>query len=330
MKLLAFILPLLFFVACKKQNPVVDTPIIISEEPLIILSSDWEKDNILSLDFPKSAAVYQNKSALNGHSFKATAFVFNLADTNLVISTALNTNRLTPNNWLANEKGNILAVINGGYFDLTNGQSYSLVVNENKMLSANVKALTRSFNGVNTSYYPTRCAFGLTDRKPSCEWIYNVTGTVNYAYPGPSPNALNAAPEAKPSETFPVNGSVWSPQTAIGGSPMLLKNGNVMISDVEELIDVNNKTGRSRSAIGFTAKNRVVILAIEKNATTENLGASLAEMAQLLKDIGCTNAINLDGGGSTCLLVNNGKTTNQPEGNTQRAVSSVIFVKKKN
>ena len=329
MKIFTFLSAIIFFLACKKQEIVIVPPVIVPEETLIILSSDWEKDNILSLDFPKSAAVYQNKSVLNGHSFKGTAFVFNLADTNLVISTALNTNRLTPTNWLTNEKGNVLAVINGGYFDLTNGQSYSLVVNENKMLSANVKALTRSFNGINTSYYPTRCAFGLTNRIPSCEWIYNVAGTTNYAYPTPSPNALNTAPQAKPSEIFPANSSVWSPQTAIGGSPMLLKKGNIMISDVEELIDINNKTGRSRSAIGFTAKNRVVILAIEKNATTGNLGVSLSEMAQLLKDMGCTDAINLDGGGSTCLLVNNGKVTNQPEGNTQRAVSSVIFVKKK-
>ena len=309
---------------------MITPPVIVPEEVLINLPSDWKKDSLLSLDFPKSAAVYQNKSLLNGNTFKATAFVFNLADTNLIVSTALNTNRLTPNDWLKNEKGNVLAIINGGYFDLTNGQSYSLVVNENKMLSANVKALTRSFNGVNTSYYPTRCALGFTNRIPSCEWIYNISGTINYAYPAPSPNALNTAPQAKPSENFPANGSVWSPQTAIGGAPMLLKKGNIAISDVEELIDVNNKTGRSRSAIGFTAKNRIVLLAVERNTTTGNAGASLSEIAQLLKDMGCTDAINIDGGGSTCLLVNNGKSTNQPEGNTQRAVSSVIFVKKKN
>lgn len=330
MKTFTFLCSLLFLMACKKQVIVITPPVVVPEEALINLSSDWKKDSLLSLGFPKSAAVYQNTTPLNGNVFKATAFVFNLADTNLIISTALNTSRLTPSNWLANEKGNVLAVINGGYFDLTNGQSYSLVLNENKMLSANVKALTRSFNGTNTAYYPTRCAFGLTNRIPSCEWIYNVTGTTNYAYSSPSPNALNTAPQAKPSEIFPSNGSIWSPQTAIGGSPMLLKKGDIYISDVEELIDVNNKTGRSRSAIGFTAKNRVVILTVEKNANTGTQGANLLETAQLLKDMGCTNAINLDGGGSSCLLVNNGKPTNQPEGNTQRAVSSVIFIKNKN
>jgi exopolysaccharide biosynthesis protein len=219
--------------------------------------------------------------------------------------------------------------MNGGYFDLTNGQSYSLVINDGKMLSPNVKALTRTLNGAATSYFPTRAAFGLINKKPSFAWIYNVSGTSNYAYPQASPNLLNSPPQAKPSETFPSGGALWSPQVAIGGSPMLLKNGAITITDTEELIDINNKTGRSRSALGYTASNRLIFLAIEKNSTSTNVGASLVEEAQLLKDMGCTDAINLDGGGSTCLLVNNGKTTNLPEGNTQRAVTSVIMLKKK-
>lgn len=312
--------------ACAKQKVTPDPPIIV-EEPLITFPSDWKKDSTLSFGMGKTAAVFQYKTPLNGQPFKATAFVFNLNDTTLTLTTALDKNRLTPNQWLNTTQGNVLAVINGGYFDLTNGQSYSLVINDNKMLSPNVKALTRSYNGVNTSYFPTRCAFGISNRKPSVSWIYNVSGAINYAYPMPSPNALGAAPQEKPSEIFPVGGAIWSPTVAIGGSPMLLKDNVLRISDVEELIDINNKTGRSRSAIGYTATNRVVLLAIEKSS--ESVGANLEEMAQLLKNMGCSNAINLDGGGSTCLLVNNGKATNSPEAGAQRAVTSAIFIKKK-
>lgn len=96
-----------------------------------------------------------------------------------------------------------------------------------------------------------------------------------------------------------------------------------------KMIDVSNKTGRSRSAIGYMANNRIVLLAVEKSNANGTIGASLVELAQLLKDMGCSNAINLDGGGSTCLLVNHRKTTNLPEAGSQRAVSSVIMVKKK-
>jgi hypothetical protein len=327
MKKTLYFLFVIFIFSCKKMT-IVDPPIVI-EEPLITLPSTWEKNLILSEGMTKSSGVYEYKTPLNGSPFKATAFIFNLSDTNIVISTALNTSRLTPNQWQKNESGNVLALINGGYFDLTNGQSYSLVINDSKQLSANVKALTRTFNGATTTYFPTRSAFGLTNRQPSIDWIYNVTGTTNYSYPTVSENFLNYAPQPKPSETFPAGGKIWSPQVAIGGSPTLLKNGELKITDSEELIDINNKTGRARSAIGFTSKNRVIIVAVEKNTTNGTVGASLSELALLLKDMGCVEAMNLDGGGSTCLLVNNGKETNTPETGFQRSVSSVLIIKKK-
>jgi hypothetical protein len=328
-----YFLPISFFcsliLACEKQKMIVEPPPIVEETPLIILPSDWKKDSTLSYGMGKNAAVFQYKKPLNGQPFKAFAFVFNLNDTTITLSTALNKNKLTPNQWLNSMQDSVLAIINGGFFDLTNGQSYSLVVSEGKMLSPNVKALTRTYNGVNTSYYPTRCAFGIENRKPSVAWIYNVSGILNYEYPLPSPNALNGAPQPQPTTDFPAGGKTWSPNVAIGGSPMLLKEGNILISDEAEMIDVSNKTGRSRSAIGYTATNRVILLAVEKSSANGTIGASLAELAQLLKDMGCTNAINLDGGGSTCLLVNNRKVTNIPEAGSQRAVSSVIVVKKK-
>jgi hypothetical protein len=326
---------LLFFsfsISCKKEKIIVTTiPPIVVEEPLIALPSSWVKNDVLSKDLPKSAAVYEHKIALDGTSpFRAIAFVCNMNDTTLEFKTAMDTKKLTPTQWQTNETtGKTLALLNGGFFDLTNGQSYSLVVQQGKMLSSNVKVLTRTFNGVATSYFPTRAAFGISNKKMSCEWIYNVVGIENYTYTEPSPNFINYTPQAKPSQTFPTGATLWTPQVAIGGSPMLIKNNNIKITDSEEMIEVNNKSGRSRSALGYTAKNRLILLVIEKNTTSGNVGASLVETAQLLKDMGCIEAINLDGGGSTCLLVNNGLVTNIPEGNTQRAVTSVVMIKTK-
>ncbi|HCL04570.1 MAG TPA: hypothetical protein DHW64_00730 [Chitinophagaceae bacterium] len=56
-------------------------------------------------------------------------------------------------------------------------------------------------------------------------------------------------------------------------------------------------------------------------------GATLTQVAQLLKGIGCTEALNLDGGGSSCLLIN-GKETITPSDKTgQRAVPAVFMVR---
>ena len=314
--------------ACKKpQTP--DTPIIPGgggtpiDSTLITPPTGWTKSTTLSLGLPKTAAVYESTAP-----FKAFAFVFDLNDTTLSLKTAINTGRQTPSQWLSSLSGSPLMVVNGGYFDLTNGQSYSLVVNGGTMSTPNVKALTRALNGTNTSYYPTRGAFGLVGRTPAVGWTYNTSGTTNYIYTEPSPNALNTAPQAVPSPTFPMGGTVWSPLTAIGGSPVLMYKNAVKISDAEELIDINNTTGRSRTAIGFTANKRVVILVVEKGAAANATGTSLAETAQLMKNWGCTDALNLDGGGSTCMVMSGNQTVNTPEAGAQRAVTSVVYLVK--
>jgi hypothetical protein len=326
-KNLFFIACLLMALSCKKDNPIVTPPdntTTTKDTTLITPPLGWTKNTTLSLGFPKTAAFYETTTP-----FRAFACVFDLNDTTLSLRTAVNTARKVPSEWLASLGSNVLMLANGGYFDLTNGASYSLVVDNSKSLSYNVKALTRTFNGAAATYYPTRGAFGITGRTPSVGWVYNSSGADNYIYPTPSPNALNTAPQAVPSPTFPVGGAVWSPTVAIGGSPVLLYKSNINITDAAELIDINNTTGRSRTAIGFTAKNRVVIMTIELNASLGTKGASLAQTAQLMKDWGCTDAVNLDGGGSTCMLAANNQVTNTPEAGSQRAVTSVVYLVKK-
>ena len=324
-KLLIFTI-LIVLGACKKTpDPVV--PPIVDTYSLIAPPTGWVKNATLSTSFPKTAAIFEITAP-----FRAFACVFDLSDTTLALRTGLNTTRQTPTDWLSSISSDgtkVLMLANAGYFDLTNGSSYSLIVDNSKIASYNVKALSRSYNGATTSYYPTRGAFGLTKNTPSVNWIYNTSGTDNYSYPTPSPNALNSAPQAVPTASFPAGGALWSPSVAIGGSPVLMYKNSINISDAAELIDINNTTGRSRTAIGFTADKRIIVLTVEKNATKGTNGANLAETAQLMKDWGCTDALNLDGGGSTCMLAWGNQSTNTAEGSTQRAVTSVLYLTKK-
>ena len=84
-----------------------------------------------------------------------------------------------------------------------------------------------------------------------------------------------------------------------------------------------------RSAVGVTADGLLILFACEGRGMTEGVaGMSFAEEAAVLKALGCVEALNLDGGGSTCLLVG-GKETVKVSDGAQRAVGSVVILKAK-
>jgi len=58
-------------------------------------------------------------------------------------------------------------------------------------------------------------------------------------------------------------------------------------------------------------------------------GASLADLADLLGDLGCIDAINLDGGGSSTFVLKEGDTfnvKNSPSAGALRAVANGLMV----
>ena len=86
-----------------------------------------------------------------------------------------------------------------------------------------------------------------------------------------------------PTATFPSGGSIWSTNSAIGGSPMLLKANTVNITDEAELIVINNTTSRPRSGIGYNANGIVLMVAVEGDNPSTYSGINLANFAALLK-----------------------------------------------
>jgi exopolysaccharide biosynthesis protein len=71
----------------------------------------------------------------------------------------------------------------------------------------------------------------------------------------------------------------------------------------------------------------LIILVVEGRNPNAG-GATLLQEAQILKDLGCVEALNLDGGGSSCLLIN-GKETIKPSDKKQRAVPAVFIIQNK-
>lgn len=116
-------------------------------------------------------------------------------------------------------------------------------------------------------------------------------------------------------------------QHIISGGPYLLKDGEPYIDVVaERLQSIGGKN--PRTAIGYTANNDLILVTADGREGS-SVGLTLTELAQFMKSLGCTNAINLDGGGSTVMYIN-GQIVNHPPQPGGIALSNVITIARKN
>ena len=121
---------------------------------------------------------------------------------------------------------------------------------------------------------------------------------------------------------------------AICGTPRLVRNGVPKHEAREE----GSRSTRfidhplPRTAIGTDKKQTVVyIAAIEPTKTTTGTkGVSLMTLSSIMYEIGCYNAMNLDGGGSTAMMVQNKNVLFPNASNTGRSISVGLGVAIKN
>jgi exopolysaccharide biosynthesis protein len=112
---------------------------------------------------------------------------------------------------------------------------------------------------------------------------------------------------------------------------VLLQSGEIKISNNEERKfggkAINDK--HPRTAMGYTKDNKLIILVIQGRFPNMAEGATLTQQAQIFKDLGCWEALNLDGGGSSCLLVNGKETIKPSDKEGERPVPAVFMIKAK-
>ena len=115
---------------------------------------------------------------------------------------------------------------------------------------------------------------------------------------------------------------------AVGGGPRLLADGEVAITGEEEKFQPDILNGRApRTALGLTADNHLLMLTIDGRQSALSIGMSLEETAQILKDLGAVEAMNLDGGASARMVIR-GFTMNSPS--ADRLISNGVIVNKTN
>jgi hypothetical protein len=115
-------------------------------------------------------------------------------------------------------------------------------------------------------------------------------------------------------------------QQAVGGGPWLVRDGEVYVDGEAEDFAKESFVDRlhPRTAVGVT-KEGVLLLVTVDGRQAWSRGASLTELAGIMKRLGAYNAINLDGGGSTSLWALGG-VINAPSDGRLRPVANGLLV----
>ena len=111
---------------------------------------------------------------------------------------------------------------------------------------------------------------------------------------------------------------------AVGGYPMLVRGGRRVATGCKSSFCYRNP----RTAIGVTRGGRVLLVTVDGRRRT-SVGMSLVEEAGLMRHLGAANAMNVDGGGSTTMVVK-GRVVNVPSDGTDRAVSCAVLIVRRN
>ncbi|WP_336211521.1 phosphodiester glycosidase family protein [Nonomuraea sp. LPB2021202275-12-8] len=113
----------------------------------------------------------------------------------------------------------------------------------------------------------------------------------------------------------------------VAGGVGLVRNGNVKVTAKRDGHDSMNMILRRhpRTLVGTTRNGSLILAAIDGRQPGVTVGANFVEAAQFMRWLGATQAINLDGGGSTAMVVGN-KVVNRPADGSERAVGDALLV----
>lgn len=198
------------------------------------------------------------------------------------------------------KQANAIAALNGTFFDIANGGSVDYIKSNGEVINEN----RLSKNGKRANHQ--KSALLIQKGKLSiAKWDGN---------------------------------SDW--EKTLVADDIMVSGPLLILNQSEEKLDtanVFNKTRHPRTAVAITKNNKVLLITVDgRNANSA--GMSLFELSKLMRWLQADDAINLDGGGSTTLWINNwgeNGVVNYPTDNRkwdhegQRKVANVLLLKKK-
>ena len=110
-------------------------------------------------------------------------------------------------------------------------------------------------------------------------------------------------------------------ETAISGGPLLIHEGRPQSFSAPQ-------PRHPRTAIGWN-ETHYVLLVVDGRQKDLSRGMTFPELADYMLDLGCTEAMNLDGGGSSTLWLN-GRIVNSPSDGQERRIANGLILLQKN
>lgn len=114
--------------------------------------------------------------------------------------------------------------------------------------------------------------------------------------------------------------------------PALVKDGAAITNFESVKIDKNMgnssiQNSNPRTGVGIISPNHYIFVVVDGRKEGYSKGMTLNEFSKLFEELGCTEAYNLDGGGSSTMYFM-GRVVNNPLGkNQEREISDILYFK---
>jgi len=292
---------------------------------------------------PNNFHVFKCTDSLDGKPFIAYYAEAKLKDQQLDFTAdTVKDSRITPVKFYERNKQPLL-VVNCTFFSYATNRSLNVVVKEGKMVAFNTHTIPMKGKDTFQYKHPLGSAIGISKkRKADVAWLYADSSLKRAIAFETKPYLLQDSfylvskfdfvPELhhfpKREKRRGINDN-WKMKTAVGGGPVLLQNGAIKITNNEELKFAGKaiEDKHPRTCMGYTNDGRLIVMVIQGRFPGIAEGATLTQEAQLLKDLGCAEALNLDGGGSSCMLINGKETIKPSDKEGERPMPAVFIIK---
>jgi len=158
--------------------------------------------------------------------------------------------------------------------------------------------------------------------------MIKINNTVSATNPGfkPARSTFGYDRETKTPYIAAIAASdAWSvADDALGGGPNLVSSGSINVTLSAEGFDSSYASRAPRTALGFSGKK--LLLVTVDGRTSAGVGMTLNDLAQYMINLGCANAMNLDGGGSTTAWASGRGVLNTPSDGIERSVTSALGI----
>ena len=243
----------------------------------------WKPREDLNILLPRSVRVHEANGVLSDNApLRVHCTTIDLRDTNLRLR-AVGSNSLRETTLETYTRYRAIFAVNAGYFSAR--KSESILISDGELIAPGPTRYTRG-------------AFAITDGKPQVVWPFADSASSRFQLANPTdvqenPKALRASSTLS-----------WYPAQATGAGPVLMKNGKIRDTSIEEGFAGSHLLRHPRTAIGYKDDHTLVVVVVDGRQQA-SAGATIKELAQLMSELGCYEAVNLDGGGSSAMVAAN-------------------------